>query len=151
MAGTCVDINIKEVKELAALFAEAKLSLEDKAQLLKDLAAEVLSQTLTRFDTQLDPEGRKWKPIAESTRKFLNKYFPYDTYLLVRTGELRDSVEVHPEGSETISIGSAKEYAEYIQDGTSKMPARPLFGIGTGDYPELIRITTDFLSARLSK
>ena len=155
MGGSAVEVNLSEVKVLQTLFEKAKLSSKEKEQLLINLSVEVESQTLERFDTKLDPEGNKWKPIADSTRKYLNRYFPSGS-LLVRTGMLRDSVGPPPKGDkpvligdDSILIGSAMEYASFIQDGTSKMPARPIFGIGTGDYPALIKITTDFLSARL--
>ena len=158
MSGSCVELNLKEVKVLQALFEKAKLSTAEKEQLLTNLSVEVEMQTLDRFDTKIDPEGKKWKPIADSTRKYLNKYFGgRETSLLVRTGDLRLSAGPPPEGDkpvfigdDSIFIGSAMEYASYIQDGTYKMPARPMFGIGTGDYPALIKITTDFLAARLT-
>ena len=150
MGCSAVEINLTEVKVLQTLFEKAKLSSKEKEQLLINLSVEVESQTLERFDTKLDPEGNKWKPIADSTRKYLNRYFPNGS-LLVRTGMLRDSVEPQLKGDDVIIIGSAREYASYIQDGTKKMPARPIFGIGTGDYPALIKITTDFLSARISE
>ena len=149
MSGSCVELNLKEVKVLQALFEKAKLSTAEKEQLLTNLSVEVEMQTLDRFDTKIDPEGKKWKPIADSTRKYLIKHFP-NASLLVRSGELRDSVESQLKNSDSIFIGSAKEYASYIQDGTSKMPARSMFGIGTGDYPALVKITTDFISARLT-
>jgi len=150
MGGSCVELNLNEIKTLQTLFEKAALSSEEKEQLLTNLAVEVEQQTLVRFETKLDPEEKKWEAIADSTRKYLDKYFPQAKPPLLRTGELRDSVESQLKNSEAILIGSAKEYASYIQDGTKKMPARQIFGLGKGDYPELIKIANDFLAERLT-
>lgn len=43
----------------------------------------------------------------------------------VDTGRLRNSIEHHPEGNDTMVVGSDVEYAIYQEMGTSRMKAQP--------------------------
>lgn len=45
----------------------------------------------------------------------------------VDTGALRQSIGADPKDSTTIYIGSDKEYAPYVEYGTSRMAAQPYF------------------------
>lgn len=46
----------------------------------------------------------------------------------VDTGNLRNSITHQMEGSDTVVIGTAVEYAPYVELGTRKMSARPFLG-----------------------
>jgi phage gpG-like protein len=149
MAGTQVEIGVNELKALSERLNNAKLSPAEADRLLRSLATEVETQSQDRFDTKTDPEGNDWKAIAESTRKYLERYFPAAQPPLVRTGEYRDSVESQIMGGMKILVGSAKEYSGFLQDGTRNMEARKVFGIGAADIADLTRLTRDFLEALL--
>ena len=43
----------------------------------------------------------------------------------VDTGRLRNSIEHHPEGNDTMVVGTDVEYAIYQEMGTSRMKAQP--------------------------
>ncbi|MBW7964961.1 hypothetical protein [Bradyrhizobium sp. BR 10261] len=64
-----------------------------------------------------------WPPLAESTKRDrVAKGFPEDKPLL-RTGELRDSIEHTTSGLEG-AVGSNLDRALWLEMGTSKMPPR---------------------------
>lgn len=68
-----------------------------------------------------------WAPLADSTKEDrVAKGFPEDEPLL-RTGDLRDSIEVSAKGGEAV-IGSVADIALYQEVGTDKMPPRPFLG-----------------------
>ena len=47
--------------------------------------------------------------------------------LLIRSGDLRQSIRSRLSGSDTVVVGAPMKYAAYHQMGTKKMPARPFF------------------------
>jgi|SRR5581483_5028307 len=68
-----------------------------------------------------------WAELAESTKEDRERqgYTPNDP--LLRSGELRDSVS-HEASTLEVVIGTPREEMIYLEFGTSKMPARPVFG-----------------------
>jgi|ERR1035437_8679548 phage gpG-like protein len=48
--------------------------------------------------------------------------------ILVKTGDLRNSIQVGMIDSTSVTIKSDVPYASYINDGTDKMPARKILG-----------------------
>lgn len=68
-----------------------------------------------------------WAPLAESTiaDRIAKGFTPDDP--LLRTGDLRDSIEVQTEGNEAV-VGSVSEIAMYQELGTEKMPPRAFLG-----------------------
>jgi phage gpG-like protein len=49
--------------------------------------------------------------------------------LLIKSGNLRQSISWKLDGPDTVVIGSSQKYAPYHQHGTKNMPARPFFPI----------------------
>ena len=49
--------------------------------------------------------------------------------LLIKSGDMRQSISWKLDGEDTVVVGSSKEYARYHQEGTKHMPARPFFPI----------------------
>ncbi len=78
-------------------------------------------------ETKDDPLGGGWLPWADSTSRQRVRKGTADLGLLYDTGELLESIHAAVEGN-TVAIGSDVDYAIYLQDGTSKMPARPFLG-----------------------
>lgn len=68
-----------------------------------------------------------WANLADSTvTDRISKGFSPDEPLL-RTGELRDSIEAKSSGNEAV-VGSSDIVALYQECGTSKIPPRPFLG-----------------------
>ena len=101
-------------------------------EFMKLVADQLVANTHERFDrTKSDPDGRKWAPWAESTRRAYQKS-GHSGSLLVRTGALRNSIR-STAGKKQASVSSNLKYGQYIQQGTDIMPARPFIGIGQKD------------------
>lgn len=74
----------------------------------------------------------EWAELAESTKEERVRLGFTENDPLLRTGELRDSIDHYVEELE-VTIGTPSEIAEYHEFGTSKMPPRPFMG------PALVR------------
>ncbi len=84
-----------------------------------------------RFDTKLDPNGKAWDPLAESTKA---RYDAEDGTrgngkragsLLQRTGLMRASLTRFV-GSRDVTVGFTRPYAKWHETGTRRMPRRGL-------------------------
>jgi HK97 gp10 family phage protein len=64
-----------------------------------------------------------WPPLAASTIADKQKHGYATPKPLLRSGELRDSIEYTVRGNEG-AVGTDKEYAPFLEFGTSKMPPR---------------------------
>lgn len=149
MPASLLEIKTGDIAGLQKRLNAAALSPADRTALLKGLAFEVEQQSQPRFDTKTDPSGARWKDIAASTKRYLDKYFPRSRPPLWRTGELRDSIDSWLKDTFSIVVGATKDYASFLQDGTSRMVAREMFGIGDEDAQALIREIDSFLAGRL--
>jgi hypothetical protein len=68
-----------------------------------------------------------WAPLADSTKADrVAQGFPEDEPLL-RTGEMRDSVQVSARGDQAV-VGSDSEIALWQEVGTDTIPPRPFLG-----------------------
>lgn len=72
----------------------------------------------------------EWAELAESTKEDRLKKGFIENDLLLRTGQLRDSIEHEVKGLEAV-IGSKDEVMVYQEFGTSKIPPRPVLGPAT--------------------
>lgn len=68
-----------------------------------------------------------WAPLAESTEAEKARLGYEPDAPLLRTGEMRDSIEVMVEGSEAV-VGTNDEKMKWHEYGTEKMPPRPVLG-----------------------
>jgi phage virion morphogenesis protein len=149
MAASELTFDLREVEGLAKLLERAKLSPNDRMQLLKNIGQEVEAQTQERFDSQIDPEGNRWKDLSEKTKQYYAKYFPGQRRsILVGEGSLRDSLESQVD-SWSVMVGATKVYAATHQFGRGKIPARPYLGLSIADVEDITLITQQFLAERI--
>ena len=113
-------------RKLEALIRKLK-NPKDMMQEVSDVIVEDIKNRIIK--TKTDPEGNKWLPWAPSTQEARVKDGTAALGLLYRNGDLARSITGTVKGSKAIEIGSNLEYAKYLQEGTSKMPARPFIGI----------------------
>ena len=66
---------------------------------------------------------KAFRPSAWAPRKDKKSKHP----LLIRSGNLRQSIAWRFNGDDTVVVGSPAKYARYHQFGTKRMPARPFF------------------------
>jgi len=149
--GAAVEIKLQEIDKLARKLNEFVLSGGDKTRLLNSLGKLIEEQQIKeRIDTtKKDPDNVKWDPWKESTQKFMQKYSKGSS-LLNREGGLLDSIEHQMKGSDAILVGSSKEYASYLQEGTKNMVARKFLGFGTDNIIELQNAVDEFMKEHVA-
>ena len=64
-----VEIDTKEIKSLVEKINSYALTPSQKKGLLKSLGMKIDTQTVERFDTQIAPEGDKWRELTEKYAK----------------------------------------------------------------------------------
>lgn len=103
------------------------------ADLLESVAAAVELQTSIRIaEEKTAPSGEAWAPWAASYAATRRK----GSGLLVDTGRLLGSI-AHQVFGLTAVVGTNVPYGEWLQSGTSKMPARPYIGLSEANRAEL--------------
>ena len=92
-----------------------------RTRALKDIGQHVASDATQAFRTaSLRPSP--WAPRKPSKR---DDGHP----LLIRSGNMRQSIRWELRGADTVAIGTPTKYAPFHQHGTKNMPARPFFPI----------------------
>lgn len=123
--------------ELAARVPEVAIELHHGLQKVAGRIEATAKAEFGIYQPEVGPFGA-WPDLAESTKDDRVKQgFPEDEPLL-RTGDLRDSIEHEVEGLEA-AIGSTDEKMVFHEFGTSKMPARPVLGPAAFVNKELIQ------------
>ena len=74
MADAVVTIQDDELKALCSRLNGMALKPEDRKKLLAGIGAEMETQTQDRFAEKKSPDGDSWADIAESTRRYYEKY-----------------------------------------------------------------------------
>ena len=132
-------------KPAKSLIEPLTLKWQQQRDFLDSVGATFAGLAIDRLEKQkADPMGRKWKPWASSTAKARRKEGSSGTGLLLRTGALRDSIEYEVQGPKVV-IRSRSSYAEFLQNGTSRMPARPFLGTGPREEREMKRIWNQWI------
>jgi phage virion morphogenesis protein len=120
--------------EVNAAVGTLTRKLNDKAimQEVGDIIVEDIKHSIAV--TKKGPDDKPWKPWAPSTAKGRERKGNAALGLLFDTGKLLRSItaEVKNHGSKggvQVYIGSNTKYAEWLDQGTEKMPARPFLGV----------------------
>jgi phage gpG-like protein len=87
---------------------------------------------LAIMDEKDDPDGRAWSEWTQSTREHRTRKGTAKTGLLWDDGTLLHSIKVQA-GLRQVTVGTDVPYAPFLQDGTSKMAARPFLGWSDAD------------------
>jgi phage virion morphogenesis protein len=94
------------------------------AQVGEFMASKVM---LGLMDEKDDPDGRAWAAWMPSTREERTKKGNVGLGLLWDEGTLLGSIRVQTSAKEVV-IGTTMKYGKFLQEGTSKMAARPFIG-----------------------
>lgn len=86
---------------------------------LQAIGAAVASRTTQAFRTPA------FRPSPWAPRKDKKSTHP----LLIKSGNLRQSINWKLDGDDAVAVGAPMKYASYHQEGTKNMPARPFFPI----------------------
>jgi phage virion morphogenesis protein len=170
MAGAAVELGLRDIEGLARILNGATLGPDDRAQLLHDIGAEMVSQTQERFDTQKDPAGNTWKALAQKTRDYYMQNGLGKGSLLVQSGYLRDTVTSQVSDSWSVLVGATMVYAAIHQWGGEivpktapylsvpgygklkqvNIPARPYLGVSSQDAADIAAIAQKFVARRFA-
>jgi phage gpG-like protein len=154
--GTAIEVKTQELAKLAGQLNSYALTPAQQTRLLKGLGLEVEEQTKERFDTKLNPEGRRWRDITAAYRRFLIRPSPkHPDYRgaqppLIREGYMRDSIESQVRGSERVLIGSTREYADYHQNAKKEKGRRKFLGLSLDNLDDLHSAIATFMEAHLA-
>ena len=150
--GAAVEIKLQEIERLQKKLNSFVMSGGDKDSLLTSLGEVIEEQIKERIEiTKMDPAGRKWDPWKESTQKFMQKYHRKASLLYRDPAEgLLNSIEHQMTGSDSVLIGSSKEYSVFLQEGTKKMVARKFLGLGTDDITDLQNKVDEFMARKIA-
>ena len=124
-----VKVKIKGLTSLNNLLNKLGKAVSDNKKFLTDVASPEIKKEVTRVFTSKGFGG--WPPLAPSTLRYKRRYgYPSDP--LVRTGEMKDDM-TNLSGvtitSNRLIYESSTPYAGYHEYGTSRIPARPVFGL----------------------
>lgn len=120
-----------DFKEVQQAIGDLRRKVEDRRAVMQeigDIIAEDIRNMIAIRKT--DPQDKPWSPWADSTRKARERKGNAALGLLVDSGALLRSITAQVIGSHhTVQIGTNVKYAEYLNNGTEKMPARPFLGV----------------------
>ncbi len=106
------------------------LKAREQKKMLNEIGPLLVAEVRNRLERKKsDPDGRRWQPWATSTAIARRREGTAGTGLLLRTGQLRDSINYKVEGPKAV-VFTKERYAQYLQNGTNRMPARPFLGMG---------------------
>ena len=116
-----------------AVALELRNGLETVARAVKEKAKDEIGE----YQAAIGPFPA-WAPLAESTvaDRVAKGYSPDEP--LLRTGEMRDSIDKSVSGMEA-TIGSTSQIAVYQELGTDKIPPRPFLGPAVLHNEKLIK------------
>jgi phage gpG-like protein len=136
---------VKLVKDPRSLLDPITRRWAQQRDFLEEVGATFAGIAIDRIENKkADADGKKWAPWAKSTRKARQKEGSAGSGLLLRTGALRDSIRYEVQGQK-VSVKTDLSYAQYLQNGTSRMPARPFLGFGKVEEREMKRIWKDWM------
>lgn len=144
----------------------------DLARPLDEIGAMMLTSTQRRFETETDPEGRRWKLLSAETvlGRIGGRAKAYDTKGRLRKPAarkigaiaiLRQSARLFQSltyrvGRGHVEIGTNVVYGRIHQlggragrGGQVTIPARPYLGMDAGDRQAALRIVSDYLAGSL--
>lgn len=151
MAGQVVKFEVSGLEGLTRRIDAARVIIKDLSPMFEQMGVDLRIDAKRKF--QLRGPG-KYADLAESTKKRKQKVHGFTYPILFATGKLAKSLlETNAEGSvyvvakQAFLYGTRIPYAEFLNDGTRKMPARPLFETDENSptIKRLIRIADAYL------
>lgn len=119
--------------------------IQNPNAVLESIGKALVTSTKTRIEkTKVSPDGKPFAPWALSTLIARKKEGTTALGILHRTGSLSASIVYEVQGRSVI-VKSTSPYAGYLQDGTSKMPARPFIGISGQNRGQINLILKNYL------
>lgn len=125
-------------KRARKLIKQQGRKIKNPKKVLKQVAQQEINDARTRIQfSKRDPEGRPWAPWSMATLRQRLREGNVGRGLLYRTGTLLRSFAYRLSGN-TVRFGNTARYAEFLQRGTTKMPARSFLTISNKTKQRII-------------
>jgi phage gpG-like protein len=156
--GSMIEVNVKEIEQLAQKLNAYALTDAQSENLLHSLGKEIVEQTKDRFDDTEDPEGRQWQKLTEAyaRRKIKGVKHRDGTResgsrggILVRR-RFMSSIISQVNGGASVLAGSAMEYADYHQNAKKKNRLRRFLGLNNNNIAGLSDRIDEFMKGKTS-
>lgn len=131
-----IKVSIEGTNRVQRELNQRRERISEFAPFWRSVAVPILKNKLRDIFLQ---EGPGWAPLDASTLK--SRKYP-GLPILQQTGALMRSVVNHPVitiSQNQLTYGTNNPYAEYHEEGTSKMPARPFLGPAQDEVLDEIR------------
>lgn len=144
-----IRIEVNDRSVLDALFTLQR-RMGDLSPAMAGIGQELESRIANRFETQADPLGHSWAPLAAATKKS----YPSDGHhkILDRYGDMLDSLSAQADRN-SVTVGFGVPYAGFHEFGTGRMPRRsmlfadPIAGtLAPDDATAVLDIIAQFLT-----
>jgi phage virion morphogenesis protein len=143
--GSMIEVNVKDVQQLAQKLNAYALTDAQTEKLLHSLGVEIAEQTKDHFDDTEDPEGRQWQKLTEAYAK--QKAKKSRGGILVREGYM-SKIIFQVNGSASVLVGSAKEYADYHQNAKKESRRRKFLGLNNNNIASLSDRIDEFMKGK---
>lgn len=169
-----LDYNTKELRRLGRIMRQVERVGGDTETMFADMGEYTLQVLEDRFYHQVDPEGRPWTPLQESSRarkrnaKILTEsgrlrrsyiYRASTGQLLVGSNVIYAAIHqfggktkphtIRPRNKKALFWAGASHPMKAVNHPGSVIPARPVLGISREDRKEYIAIAHDHYRAAL--
>lgn len=124
-------------------------SVKDMRPAFNQVADQEIKNAQYRIRTsKMTPDGKQWQPWAYSTMKQRVREGNVSKGLLFKTGMLLNKF-FKKVTSARLTISNKAPYARYLQEGTSRMPARPFLGWGKETVKQSEKTLLDYFKKAL--
>ena len=123
-----IKVELTGIQRARREFTRLQDRISDSAPFWRSVAIPIIKRELRETFAQ---EGPGWQPLALSTLR--SRLYP-GLPILQQTGALMDSIVNNPViriSQNELTYGTVNPYAQYHEQGTSRMPARSFLGPAT--------------------
>lgn len=128
--------------------------LDDLTPVMHGIGGILETSTTDRIrSTKTAPDGTRWAEWSQSTRQAKARMSAKQrgSLLLVRGKQSGLLGSITYEASKnSVIVGSVMYYAAYLQQGTSRMPARPFLGLSAQDYRTIDDLLHDYITGKVT-
>ena len=144
-----ISIQVEGLERLKQRLKATADKLQNMRQFWSSVGMYVQRQTIReRFNKEQSPDGQKWKPLAESTKRRKKRHKRGQMKILHDTGALRRSI-AYEAGNNSVKVGSVLKYARTHQFGRGKIPARPFLGVTEGEKKHIVSMFGQYIKRHI--
>lgn len=117
-------------KEISNSLRNLSKKLRSNVDMLTEIGEVIVEDIKNRIiHTKKDPNDKPWKKWSKATAKARARKGNAALGLLFDSGNLARSITSRVTSKNKLKVGTNVHYAQYLDEGTDNMPARPFIGI----------------------